>query len=202
MSAHSTQQPGQPENLLDHEYDGIREFDNPTPGWWHAIFFGTVVFAAVYYFFVSFSPLASTPQGQIEAMKIKRTQKLFGAYGDLKPDTKTLLAMKEDKRMMSLAASLFVKNCATCHAADGGGINGLNLTDDLYKNVTTIEDIPKVLAEGRNAGAMPAWTGRLSENERVIVSSYVASLRGTKPANPKSPDPAEKAIAPWPATAP
>ncbi|MFN7337509.1 MAG: cbb3-type cytochrome c oxidase N-terminal domain-containing protein, partial [bacterium] len=29
--------------ILDHEYDGIREFDNPTPGWWHAIFFASVI---------------------------------------------------------------------------------------------------------------------------------------------------------------
>jgi cytochrome c oxidase cbb3-type subunit 3 len=202
MSATNNESSGQVENLLDHEYDGIREFDNPTPGWWHLFFFATVLFSVVYYFFFTFSPLASTPQQRWEAKQVREFERMFGAYGDLKPDTKTILMMKEDPKMMAVASSLFVKNCATCHGTDGGGINGFNLTDDNYKNVANLEDIAKVIAEGRNSGAMPAWGNRLNENERVILSSYVASLRGTKPANPKAADATEKPIAPWPTTAP
>ena len=35
------------DQLLDHEYDGIQEYDNPCPGWWHAIFLLTVLFSVV-----------------------------------------------------------------------------------------------------------------------------------------------------------
>ena len=38
-------------NLTDHEYDGIREYDNPCPTWWHMIFFGTAVFSVLYFVF-------------------------------------------------------------------------------------------------------------------------------------------------------
>ena len=31
--------------LLDHEYDGIREYDNPTPGWWVMLFILTIIFS-------------------------------------------------------------------------------------------------------------------------------------------------------------
>ncbi|MFN9977437.1 MAG: cbb3-type cytochrome c oxidase N-terminal domain-containing protein, partial [Phycisphaerae bacterium] len=36
------------DHLSDHEYDGIREYDNPTPGWWHLIFIGSVFFSIMY----------------------------------------------------------------------------------------------------------------------------------------------------------
>src|ERR1051325_11337789 len=35
-------------NLLDHEYDGIRELDNKLPRWWVWLFYGTIIFAAIY----------------------------------------------------------------------------------------------------------------------------------------------------------
>ena len=31
------------ERLMDHEYDGIQEYDNPTPGWWNLVFFLSII---------------------------------------------------------------------------------------------------------------------------------------------------------------
>jgi cytochrome c oxidase cbb3-type subunit 3 len=36
------------DELLDHEYDGIREYNNPLPRWWLGLFYATIVFTAVY----------------------------------------------------------------------------------------------------------------------------------------------------------
>lgn len=36
------------EILLDHDYDGIRELDNKIPPWFHAMFWGTIIFAIIY----------------------------------------------------------------------------------------------------------------------------------------------------------
>jgi len=48
------------DELLDHEYDGIREFDNPCPAWWHLIFIGSIVFSAFYFVFFQFGPNVGT----------------------------------------------------------------------------------------------------------------------------------------------
>ena len=65
--------------------------------------------------------------------------------------------------------------------------------------MSDIADVLKVVQNGANAGAMPAWRDRLVPNELVLVSSYVASLRGSNPSTAKAPE--GRKIAPWP-TAP
>ncbi len=164
--------------VLDHEYDGIREFDNPTPGWWHIIFLSSIVFAAFYVVFWHFSPLAWSVQESWEKDQVADYKRIFGTVGDLNPDEKTILRMAGDQQMVSVARSLFVGNCALCHGKDGGGINGVNLTDDSYKNVKKVEDIFTTISNGANLGAMPAWGQKLSKNERVILAAYVMTLRG------------------------
>jgi len=74
---------------------------------------------------------------------------------------------------------------------------GPNLTDENWKNVQKIADIPQVIMNGAAAGAMPAWKTRLHPNEVVLVAAYVASLRGKNLPGPRGPE--GTAIAPWPA---
>ena len=114
----------------------------------------------------------------------------------LESDEKTIVKLMGDQRMMAVAAGMFVGNCAACHARDGGGINGVNLTDDSYKNVKTIADVYTVITDGAASGAMPSWRNKLNQNERVLMAAYAASLRGTTPAVPKGAE--GTPIAPWP----
>ena len=91
---------------------------------------------------------------------------------------------------------MFQTHCASCHGKNGGGLVGVNLTDDHYKHVTTIEDIARVIENGAGGGAMPAWKNRLSHvNQVVLTAAYVASLRGTNVAGGKAPEGTE--IPPW-----
>lgn len=182
--------------VMDHEYDGIREYDNPTPGWWHLILIGSVIFSVFYIMIWDVSPMTPTVHDQWRSAQQAEFRKLFGELGELKPDEPTIQKMRADARLMEVAQGIFESNCAACHARDGGGINGVNLTDDHYKNVKVLTDILKVIDEGAAAGAMPTWRNRLSENERIITAAYVANLRGT---TPKAPVPAAgEIIPPWP----
>lgn len=183
-------------NLLDHEYDGIREFDNPVPGWWHWILWLTVGFSILYYIFFTFSPEAWTVQDSWERAQADAYRRVFGTLGELKPDEATIVKLAHDERMMALARSMFVGNCAQCHGRDAGGITGVNLTDDSYKNVRSIVDLYAVITKGANFNAMPAWENRMSANERILMAAYAASLRGTNVAGGKAAE--GNSIPPWP----
>jgi cytochrome c oxidase cbb3-type subunit III len=182
--------------LLNHEYDGIREYDNPTPGWWHLLFIVTIIFSVFYIAWYSLSPVALSLEEKWDARQTLENKKIFGKMGELAGDEQTIVGLMADERLMRVATGMFVSNCAACHARDGGGINGVNLTDDFYKNTKTITDLLAVINTGANQGAMPAWKDKLSNNERVLLAAYVASLRGTTPGSAKAPE-GEK-IAPWP----
>ena len=188
--------------LLDHEYDGIREYDNPTPGWWHAIFAGSIVFAFFYLLYWHGNPDAPSIQQSWKTAQVMEFQKIFGAMGELTPDEPTILKMMDDRRMMEVAAGIFASNCAACHGKDAAGMDGSvcpNLTDDSWKNVKVLTDIYKVISKGANNGAMPAWENRLQSNERVILAAYIATLRD-HPRAGRAPE--GNVIPPWPRPAP
>jgi cytochrome c oxidase cbb3-type subunit 3 len=184
------------DHLLDHEYDGIREYDNPTPGWWHIIFLASVIFSVFYFAFWQFSPMAYTPQEAWTTRQNVETKKLFAGIGEISPDVAGMRKLMGDEKLMSYASGVFQMNCAQCHAKDGGGINGVNLTDNVYKNVKVMPDIITVITAGANNGAMPAWRNNFSEKERVLIAAYVANLRGTTPARGREPEGVE--IPAWP----
>jgi len=183
--------------LLDHEYDGIREYDNPTPGWWHLIFALSIVFSVFYFTFYEYSPLASSAQQDWENNQLEEYRRIFGALGELNNDAPTLRSSMDNQQLMAVARGIFIGNCALCHGTEGAGMAGSNcpnLTDDHWKNVRQVTDIFDVITKGANNGAMPAWENRLSSNERLILSGYVASLRHRPVAGRAAED---EPVGPW-----
>lgn len=181
--------------LLEHEYDGIREYDNPTPGWWHAFFIGSILFSAVYAAFWHSSPISWTVHEQLVSDEQAYYGLLFRDLGELEPDEPTIVKMMADQKWMAFGASVFRANCAQCHKADGTGETGSNLTDDQWINVKSLTDLFTIVTDGVAAKGMPTWKNRLSENERILVAAYVANLR----ANPKpGRAPEGNVIPPWP----
>ncbi len=181
------------------EYGEIRVLDNPTPGWWHALFLCTVVCGIVYFVFKQFSPEATTAQDEYAMVRYRELKRQFVELGELRADAPTMLRLMRDEKWMGYAAAAFKANCAACHGPDAEGEIGPNLTDDAYKNVKSLADIPAVIATGANGGAMPAWKGRLDSNEIVLLASYVAWLRGKNLPGPRGAE--GEVIPPWPGAA-
>jgi cytochrome c oxidase cbb3-type subunit 3 len=97
-------------------------------------------------------------------------------------NTVTLLT---DKASLEEGKVIFEKSCVTCHKATGAGDVGPNLTDDYWLHGNDIKSVFKTIRYGFNA--MPQWQMAYSNKQIQMVSSYVKSLHGTNPPNPKAP---------------
>ena len=49
------------DELLDHDYDGIKEYDNPLPPWWVNLFYITIVWAGAYLLFYHVLEIGDRP---------------------------------------------------------------------------------------------------------------------------------------------
>lgn len=167
--------------LLDHEYDGIQEFDNPTPGWWVMLFILTVVFAGFYTAFY-FAPIESRSiYAAYDSDKAENDAQEMALLGDLGSDETSLLSYMQNPKYVGIGRAIFKSSCVSCHGADGQGLVGPNLTDNKYKNVKQLTDLTQVISNGANNGAMPGWakgSNALKPSQIVVVAAYVASLRG------------------------
>ena len=175
---------------LKHEFDGIREEDNPMPRWWLLTFYGTVVFGAVYYvaaqFFGAFSIEDEYRVALARRDVIVARQEREAAAGEL---AKRLDDMVKDPRAVAGGHATYDERCAMCHGPEGQGLIGPNLTDDAWKNGDgRMPALVKVIREGVDGKGMQAWQGVLKENELYAVAAYVRTLRGTSPKNAKNPE--------------
>ncbi len=184
-----------------HVYDGIQEYDNPLPSWWYWLFVLTILFSPFYLGFFHAGAPGRTLTEQFQAANSENMRKQYAEIGELNDDQATLLTYMHNDQWMKVGSSIFRTHCVSCHGADGGGSVGPNLCDESFKNIKQVEDILKVINNGVAGGAMPAWGNRLGhKNDIVLVSAYVASLRGTQPKTPKAPD--GTPIPPWPPAPP
>lgn len=173
---------------LGHNYDGIRELDNRLPPWWLYGFYVTIVFAGIYlwrYHVTHTAPLS----GEEYAIAMQKAEAEKEAYlkksaNNVDENTVVLLT---DASAMAAGKNVFATNCAACHLADGGGSVGPNLTDDYWLHGGGVKDIFKTIKYGVPEKGMRSWKDDLSPVQIAQVTSYIKSLKGTKPANPKEP---------------
>jgi cytochrome c oxidase cbb3-type subunit 3 len=184
------------DKFFEHEHDGIREYDNPLPAWWTWIFVASIFFSVCYYFYYHIG-VGPSIHDRYDTEVVAQLERQLGSFGQLKPDDVTIMRLLAEKAdMIDAVGGIFRGNCAQCHDTDGGGNIGPNLTDDHWKNVRRPADIFKVISEGLPGTAMPAWKQRFREPQLILLSAYVASLRGSTPTSPKAPE--GSAIEPWP----
>ena len=177
------------EVMTDHEYDGIKELDNNLPPWW-VWGFAFTIFWGIYYL-MDYHVLKTSPlSGEEYAQEMAAAKASIDAYlataADL-VDENTVVALTDDAGLTA-GNKIFQANCAACHMADGGGSVGPNLTDAYWKHGGSINDVFKVIKNGVVEKGMISWKEQLSPSQMQQVASYILSLQGTTPTNPKAPE--------------
>lgn len=177
------------ELLLDHDYDGIKELDNNLPPWWVYLFYICIAFAVIY--LVRFEIMGGDNQEMELKKEMAQAQIDIAEYKKTAPDlmdenTVTLLTDPAD---LAAGKAIFTANCVACHRADAGGQIGPNLTDDQWILGGGIKNVFHTLVNGgRDGKGMISWKGTLKPKQMQEVASYVLSLRGSNPKDPKAPE--------------
>jgi cytochrome c oxidase cbb3-type subunit 3 len=164
------------DNQVVHVVDGIEEYDNRLPNWWLITLYGTMVFACGYWFFYH-----TFAAGELPTQTYRRElAEMAERQGKAVPLTESaLLDMSKDPQTVAEGQQLFVSTCAQCHAANGGGAVGPNLTDGAWLHGGTAEAIFKSIQEGYPQKGMPAWGAQLGSRKTPAVVAYVLTLRNT-----------------------
>lgn len=184
-----------------HEWDGLKELNNPLPRWWVWVWLITIVWSVWYWVvyptwptldgatkgtsgYTQFKELAESQQEIIDRQSVY-LDKFEGASLD---------EIRNDKELYAFAiaggASAFKDNCATCHGSGATGSKGYpNLNDDDWIWGGTMDAIYETLQYGirgkhedTRISQMPAF-GKdelLSPTEIDAVVDYVLSLSGGK----------------------
>lgn len=170
--------------LIDHEADGIQELDNLLPRWWIWLFYLTIIFGfayMVYYHVLKMGKLQAAEYAQDSAkgdeIKNAALMKFESSIANLEPS--------KDPSVLASGQAIFMKMCAPCHRPDGGGLVGPNLCDDYWIHGSNYVDNLKTIINGVPEKGMITWRGVLKPNEIQAAASYIYTLRGTHPENPK-----------------
>jgi cytochrome c oxidase cbb3-type subunit 3 len=172
--------------LLDHDYDGIKELDNNLPPWWKYGFYLTIISSIVYMvsYHVTHSAKSSEEEYNAEIAQAEASVNAYRAKMAMNVD-ETNAQYLADAGKIATGKAIFIKNCAVCHGPEGQGLVGPNFTDKHWLYGNKPGDLFKIVKNGTNKG-MKAWKDELSPVDIQNVISFIHTLQGTQPANPKA----------------
>ena len=175
--------------IKGHEYDGIHELDNRMPPWLSFLFVGTVVFGigyVLYYHAFDFGDLQEAElQNELAMAEVQKAAYIAKKGAGINEENVALL---DDPGKIKEGGVIYQEKCAACHAADGGGSVGPNLTDNYWLHGGDIRDVFKIVKYGVPEKGMISWEKQLPPMEMQKVASFILTeLHGSKPAAPKEP---------------
>ncbi len=181
-----------------HEWDGIKELDNPMPRWWVWTFYATIAWALAYSIAYPAWPLISRATtgvlayssrdevrkdlNQAEAAKAEYVAAVKG---------KSVTEIEADEQLRAFAtaagAAAFKVNCIQCHGSGAAGSVGYpNLNDDDWLWGGKLDDVYTTISHGvrftsddeTRVSEMTPFADVLDNDQIDQVSAYVASLSG------------------------
>lgn len=182
-----------------HEWDGIRELDNPMPRWWLWTWYATIFWALLYVIAYPALPLISSSTTGMLGWSSRGDywqQSLIADAG--RQDTldaiksKSVHEIMEDSNLRQFAIAggdaAFKVNCVQCHGSGAQGSAGYpNLNDDDWLWGGSLDGILQTIQHGIRSkdsddtrySEMPAYGDILEPEEIQQVAAYVTSLTST-----------------------
>lgn len=174
------------EDVTYHEYDGIKELNNPPPYWITLIFLVTIAFAMFYVVhFFGYPDNGKDQKSEYEQKVAAFEQKK--ALMRLEAGKSVVLSEAE---ILASGAKLYTdKGCMACHGLNGEGNNiGPNLTDNYWINGCSEENITKMIRDGKPEKGMTPYKNMMTDEQMEYLARYLKqTLVGSEPANPKDP---------------
>ncbi|TIT00764.1 cytochrome-c oxidase, cbb3-type subunit III [Mesorhizobium sp.] len=181
-----------------HEWDGIRELNNPLPRWWVVTFYVTIVWAIGYTIaYPAWPMLHSATKGVLGYSsrnevrdELTAAEAAKGKYvAAVESKSVSEIAADDGLREFAVAAggAAFKVNCVQCHGSGAQGSKGFpNLNDDDWLWGGKAEQIQQTITHGirfasdpdTRLSEMPAFGDIISDDQIAQVSAYVASLSG------------------------
>ena len=182
-----------------HEWDGIRELDNPLPRWWLWVWYATIAFSIVYWVLMPAWPGISGYTrgvlGQSDRADVAADLRDLQALRGEREARLVNASLEEIERHPDLQAhalavgqSVFGDNCASCHGVGGAGARGYpNLRDDVWLWGGSLQEIEHTIRVGVRSGheqtrtsMMPAFgRDRMLDARQVSdLTEYVVALSG------------------------
>jgi cytochrome c oxidase cbb3-type subunit 3 len=171
--------------IKDHSYDGIQELDNDLPPWWKWLFYITIVFAIVYMIRLWVFDADDLYQDREFNKEVAEAASMMPEQIET---TEFEMVVLTDDASLANGKSIFDKICSVCHLLDGGGLVGPNFTDDHWIHGNKLEDMWTIVENGVLEKGMIPYKDQFSKTQRLEVLSYIITLHGTTPANPKAPE--------------
>ncbi len=170
--------------LSDHEYDNIRELDNNLPKWWVWMFIITIVWSVAHIFV--YDVIKAAPYQQDEWKN-----EMAAAGGSSSGQSAAVSAADTialvDQPSLDAGKEIWIKQCKVCHLDGGQGLVGPNLTDNFSIHGCAYSNVLNIIRVGAPEKGMISWKTQLSDDQMKKVASFVMTLKGTTPPNPKAP---------------
>ncbi|MFT5784223.1 MAG: cytochrome c oxidase cbb3-type subunit 3, partial [Candidatus Krumholzibacteriia bacterium] len=155
--------------VMDHEFDGIQEFDNRLPNWWLWLMWGSIVWALVYWLVFHTWGIGKLPHEEFDLVMAEAQKVELARMEAAGIDNEFFVALTESPDELATGRDVFVKYCVACHLDQGQGSVGPNLTDDYSINGCTPMEMFELVTDGKAANGMPPWGNQLGPSRVQAV---------------------------------
>lgn len=165
--------PNPDEQIREHSFDGIQEYDKRLPNWWLMTLYGAIIYSFGYWIVGHFNGAVTEPGPKLDRQLAEARAAAAKSAAELTDEK--LWAMSRDAAVVAAGQQTFMTNCAACHRPDLMGQIGPNLADTAWLHGGKPMDAFKVINQGVLEKGMPAWASILGTQKVTEVTAFIYS---------------------------